>query len=509
MKRLLCLLALALFANAFARPTMLIYQVRMLVGQGKDDDNVSITDDIARELNSYGKVDPIIYSSSSLIVKTALEAHKISDAPSDPSRDQILAIGRALGCKYVLITQATREGKYVNTLSELHRVGGRKPIWGPVPQNFSALVGAKVEPKVAAATAGRTIALQLITVPLKDEAAEPELETPSEGVGTGTNANPAAFENQPWVDAQAAFAAKDYGEAASLLRAAADKDPTNGDIRAMLVESYLNLALVDAAFDEITRALRLIPDHPKLMLAQARAYMTTGRLRESEAAYRTLLAKEATNLAAILGLAEALLARLQPEEAEKLYRQARQMAPKDPDVACALAETLALQGDYEGSLKERDAAIALGLSKDAPSNEQRYVRLMGIVTVAVNQLATDLGDLATRITLAKGKYDLELISAVAGALGRANSLASYVEQMQYSQRFRESHARRIFGLNLLSDSVVAMKRVVEQGQADALNDATVSRGEALREVAAANALLENERARPTKKEEKPKDAPKP
>jgi len=484
---------------------MLIQQVRVMSPQGEDR-SVPVAQALARELDNYGKVTPVIYDPNSLFVKTLIDAKRIEGAPEQPTREQLQTLAKAMDARYILILQAYRDGGTVVCVGELARVGTKKPIWGPISQNFSALVGAKVDAKVAAESAARTVALQLISEPLKTESEQPKLESPGAGTGTGATTKAAPPENQPWIDGQMAFKNKDFTEATALLRSAVDRDPMNGDIRALLVRSYLNLGMIDSALDEANRALTLVPGNVPLRLSYIQALTQSGRVRDAESAYRQILVADKNNLDAIMGLADALIARLQPEEAATLLRQARALAPQDPEVAASLSEALAMAGDFESSLKERDAAMALGLSKDLASAETRYSRLVTIVNVSFNQLVSELSDLSFKLAQSKGKYDLELTGAVANTLGRSNSVAGYLEQMPRPAKFNESHARRVFAANLLSESVMAMKRAVEQSQPDALNDATVSRGEALRELAAASTLFDAERARkaPAKEEKPPK-----
>ncbi len=483
-------LLLATATLCHARSLMLVYQQPIAVG-GTGDLNFSLVTQVKAELDQVGKVAPLVYDVNSNVIKMALESKQIKVAPAEPTKDQLMAIAKGLQCKYLLIVQAQKVDEELQTSAELYLVGRSKPIWGPVKQTFKALVGNTIDFNNASASAGRTIALQL-NDPLAKEDAEPLLGKPDPGHAAENTTPPAPPENKPWTDGLAAFTAEDYTEAAALLREAVDRDPLNPDIRITLIRTYERLNMLDQAMDEMDRSLRLLSDVPKLRTVQAGLFLRTGRLRDAEVVYRTLLIKNKDDVDATVGLAEVMNARLMPAEAARLYRQARQIAPTNADYAWALSETLAIEGDFENSLKERDAAVALGLSKDAIAIRERYHRLMTIVGAAENEIATAVSAVHADAVQAKGHPDPDLNARIADVLVRTNNLIAYLEQLPKPKDHEASHARRVYGLNLLSQSIISLKRGVEDAQEDALDESALTRSEALREIVTADKLYQDE-----------------
>jgi tetratricopeptide (TPR) repeat protein len=485
--------AFAAAAACIARPFMLVYQD--LYPATKDaNPNVSVAMAIASELDDVGKVIPIVYEPGSKLIQAALATGKLKQAPVAPAKDRLQSIAKALGCKYLLIVRAKRSEDAVQTVAEVYVVGNKNVIWGPKQQSFASTVGRSVDLDAAAASAGRTIALQIGTEPLKDEVAGPELPSANQGTGTENLTQPAAPEALPWKEGLAAYQSGDYPEAAALLRTAVDRDPLSPEIRATLARTYAQLGMPDHAMEECVRSLRLLPNNSTIRAVEARVLIQLGRLPESEAEYRVLLEHDANSIDGLCGLAEVLVVRQDPDAAAKLYRQARQLAPKDPDIAWALAETLAMQGDFASSLKEKDAALALGSAKDGPAADVRYHKLMDIVSAACTQLGTAVVDLHAAAAHVTTETSADVSTRIGLVLGRVNSLAAYMEQLSHPPQHEGSHARRVFGLDLLAQAVESIKHAVEQAKPDALDEAALSRAEGLREIAGAVKLYAQERA---------------
>ena len=493
--RLALILALVLYCVALCaqQPRLLIHQERSAASP-ETDPNIAIVRVLEHELDQSGKVLPIIYSPQSRLVQLAIAQGKLKDALAAPSKQQLTDIAKALECKYVLVVAAQVVGDSVLVTGELHRPSVGGPIWGPVQQSFSAATPAKLDLDMAAASAARTIALQLVNGPLASEESQPPLPPLDPGTGAAKAAPPAERENKPLRDAQLMLERGELAEAASLLRTAVDRDPLNAEIRATLSAAYSSLGLHDLAVAEAVRARSLMPEQRATHLAYARALMHAGRLRESEVVYREVLDKDKDCVQAIVGLAEVHIARLLPQEAERLYRRARELAPKDADIAWSLAEVLAMEGDFAGSLKERDAAVALGMSAEAPAVAKRYDRLAALITGLAAQLAVETEDLHAEATRTRGTDSFDLSARIATLLGRVNNLCSYLDQLPPPPVHRASHARRVLGMNLMSQAILAIKRAVEQSDTDALHEAAISRAEAVRENSEAVKAFEQEQA---------------
>jgi tetratricopeptide (TPR) repeat protein len=473
---------------------MLIFQEPVPASQ-ETNPNVDITAPLAKELDEIGKVAPIIYDPGSKLFQLAIEEGRFKEAPAEPSRDQVFAIARALQCRYVLVVKSYRVGETIRASAELFRQGGHGAIWVAPERGFAAAAGDTPDIQTAAVSAGRTIALQIVSDPLKNEEAEPVLPDTDPGEGSGNVTAAAPPENRPWQDGLVALDGGDLTEAAALFRAAVDQDPLNGRIRATLAETYMELGMTDQALAEVVRSLGLLPGDKALAIMHGRVLARSGDLRNAEIAFRTLLSKDSDDVQAIVGLAEVLTARLQPEEAAAMYRRARTLAPDDPQIAWALSEVLAMQGDYQASLKERDAALALGLSAEDSAVLARYQRLMAVVANAGTQAAKDAQDLHAEAARVQAQPDFNLNARVAGLLVQVNSMIDYLEQLSPPKPYVGSHRERLFAMNLLSQSIVTIKQALEQGKPAALDDASLTLTEAARELANASSSYELERAK--------------
>jgi len=128
----------------------------------------------------------------------------------------------------------------------------------------------------------------------------------------------------------------------------------------------------EEASNDLLEALKLSPETTADTLLAANIADQGGEYDAAEAAYRRVMAKDPTVLAAKTGLAHVLIARKQYPEAETLLRSALVKTPDDPVLTAQLATVLAAQ----------DKAEALPLLEklhDAHPKDQAITRMLAAV----------------------------------------------------------------------------------------------------------------------------------
>jgi superkiller protein 3 len=238
-------------------------------------------------------------------------------------------------------------------------------------------------------------------------------------------------------------------------RRALSLDPGNGDAYHRLGLAYQRLGRLSEAAVALSAATRAAPDSPQPYFALAQVERRRGRREAARSAMRTFRRLEAGQRAALPGegapmpsldpetaaLLEqgrrAFFGESEPEGALRLLQQARERAPRHPDVLYNLGLVL----HFVGRLEEAEAAFRGALAAD-PKNP-RYHAWIGTIL-----LARGPGELEEAIAALKRSVELGPDYAYGHyQLGRALLLqnrpaeaASLLERaVARNPRYREAH----------------------------------------------------------------------
>ena len=141
--------------------------------------------------------------------------------------------------------------------------------------------------------------------------------------------------------------AGDFDTAENLFSTALALEPRNADALLLLglVKAYKKR--YDDALEILDEGLAVSPERVDLLLARARVTFWVGRNVEAESAFRVVLEKEPTNVAALIGLGDALRGQGKPGKAREYYESALTLEPNSADANKRLqaveAESLAWQ----------------------------------------------------------------------------------------------------------------------------------------------------------------------
>ncbi len=184
-------------------------------------------------------------------------------------------------------------------------------------------------------------------------------------------------------------------EARTELSAATTLDPGDAGTGAK-ARAWRALAQIDRdvnpteASNDLLEALKLSSETPEDTLLAAELATEAGQFEAAEAAYRRLLAHDATNVTANAGLAHLYIAHKQYPEAETFLRAALEKSPDDPALTAQLATVLAAQDKAEAlpmlqklhAAHPTDPAITrmlaevLAVAGDPEGADQLYVQLL-------------------------------------------------------------------------------------------------------------------------------------
>jgi tetratricopeptide (TPR) repeat protein len=158
----------------------------------------------------------------------------------------------------------------------------------------------------------------------------------------------------------------DAPEAVPYLETAVRLRPGDAEAHNLLGGALERVAEGRAAEAEFEEALKLEPDYQNARLNLARVEAREGRFEAALADYRKILAADPGDEAATAGLARALEARGgqlealgETVEAERLYKEWVEVAPKSAVAHDALGRTLEAMGEYGRAVREFEAAVRL------------------------------------------------------------------------------------------------------------------------------------------------------
>jgi tetratricopeptide (TPR) repeat protein len=472
---LACLALCALAACAIAVPKVVIVQQREAL-RGGVDPNVPLANYLAEQLDRDGRVAAIVWDMTDPIFREAVQSGRLVPPRGTPSLAQAQDGLRALGAEYVFLFSAARSGGQVNLKAALHR--GRTVVWSD-ERGFGVQIDQQYDPDATAESIARTWTLQLATGPLRALPVRRTAETPiaAEGQEPIQVAVPErSVDNGALLDA---VRRARPAEAILLLRDAVDAEPRDAERRRLLIDALLEQDQAELAAAEARRGAVLLPTEIELWLLAARAWGIAGRLEEAHADLNEAVVRAPKDPAVALLLGELGLRRLDPEGAIGHFDRAVGLKPT-ADAHHRRAVCRALLGAADGAKLDLAAARGSASTTD-PLRQYRFAAEVFDATIV--QMGGEIRNLIQRLAVAPQNPDLREEASQRARV--VQSISGFLSGDNPPSHHSSSHGRRVLALALLSQSLSDLFAFVETRGEDAVTDARINLGEALKQAAAA------------------------
>jgi len=174
---------------------------------------------------------------------------------------------------------------------------------------------------------------------------------------------------------------------------------------------------------EYEQVQRWNADQPAAWVALGDLHVPQGRAGDAEAAYRTALSLDSTDVVAYLNLADLQRARGRDDLGEKVLRGALAVLPDAPEVHHALGLLLVRRGDLEDALPELARATER-------SDLARFAYVYGVALASAGDM--EGGVRVLQGALGRHPFDREILWALATYardLGRTDDAVRYVERL--------------------------------------------------------------------------------
>lgn len=434
---------------------------------------------LAQALELRGAVSPVVLSLSDPVFREAANAGRVS-VPEVWDRKKALAAAAAIRADYLM---EVRTGRYGDLLrADLTLLRGGRQVWKDT-QRVSSNVGGRADDAGAAANAIRNWIPLLEGGPLKGYA--PVTLSP-------VAADPVPVSTQPPVTAPPPPAPDDdealnrqidrwiaedkLGRAIGVARDGVDRSPLSSSRRRTLIRLLSRSGDHHTAAGEARRSGILLPDRPIFLVDAAREWMALGELDEAKRDLNEALARGVGAEAQSL-VAEIELLRGRPEVALRAADEAMRAGPS-PDALFSRALARALLGGADGV--RDDLKTLAGLKVDDAVRAGRHARAIAILDPAAKRAGDEIRSLITRAAVKR--EDPAVLDATDDLARRISARIALLEGVPPSVAETEKAAKRLLAHRLYAQSLEEVRAWIKEGDADALRDARIDLGEALRSL---------------------------
>jgi tetratricopeptide (TPR) repeat protein len=473
----LCLLAAT---TSFAVPRILIVQSQ--VPANKDGDpNVPIANFVSQEIDDSGKLTSVVWSLSDPNFREAALSGKLKNVPDLPKLADAISVARQLDAEYLLVVEATKNGKDVKAFARLYR--GGKEIWKN-SETMAVATNGEANPLSSAQSIARTTVLKMNSSALKELSVKTAVSTPEPArgqapVSTMVAPPPVAKSDNSKLrsEVEALVRDKHYTTAIAMLRDAVDSDPFDAERRMMLINLLQDRDPASAA-DEARRAGSLIPDKPEFRILAARAFMQAGMNKEAQEELNEAIARSPEATTTRVLLAEIAIKDLQPEKALGHLDEAIKNEPT-AEAFFMRAICRAMLGGADG-VKLDLAAVEKATPERSPTDvERRYRLAIPILDKLISRSFDAVRDLTQRaIVRPKDTEVQDGLESLQRVCAARSALLTGLTVPPDEQR---SHDRWVLAHKLLAQTLVDL-RTFTGGDSDALVDARMNLGEAINQA---------------------------
>jgi tetratricopeptide (TPR) repeat protein len=463
------------------------------VGKADREMNISVANYLANEFDAEGKATPIVYGMTDPVFRSAAESGKILEIPKWPSLRQAVDIGRRLGARYVLVYDfaAIKRGTS-NSQAALYMDGKR--AWSE-KLNLGVNGSHGVSADQSGESIARTWAMHICLGPLKSVVAHVKLPTKAVAAGQapepieGAPAAKVDTDSQVKTQVDTLVQAGDFARAVAVLRDAVDQKPFDVDRRILLVQALLDCHRSSEAGEEADRAVLLAPDNDELRALAARAWIAAGRSDEARSALNGAIARNPGGEHTRLMLAELSLARQEPDKAlDHLDAAIKERPTREAYYMRGLCRALL------GQPNEVNANLTEANKLSDPISPADLTRLYALAGAALDEALKTMGE-DTRLLMQRAQVhpdDTATHDKVSANLRALQARVAFLSGFPTPEVYRGSNDRRGLATRLLVQTMLAIQSFFSGGGQDAMIDARVDLGEALKEAAGARSAFEAE-----------------
>ncbi len=470
-------------ASALADTSVLIVQ-HMVPEKNGADPNVAVSDYIAQELDTDGRINPIVYSMTDPVFRAAAESGRIKDVVDRPNLEAAFNIAHQLGTEFVLVEESYQSGKAIRSRAKLYK--DHRQIWKD-EQDLSVTSIATSDQDNTCRSIARTMILRMNAGPLKGYARRTKTMTPDLAKGQAPVVPVVPVAEVPVADPEQLkrkvndlVAAGKTESAILLLRDSVDTLPLDLDRRVMLINVLL-AGDPKAAAEEARRATTLMPDKPELRALSAKAWMAAGLPAETQKDLNEAVARDPGGTNTRLMLGELSLSQLEPEKAMDHLDQA--IKQQDSSRSRFLrAVCRALLGNVDGMASDLNESTKLQPKLTPVEQTERTTLVADLLDRMFTRDGATVRLLTQQVVVKPHNRDLrEQIASISKLLQARSALLGV---MSPTAETKASHERRILAHRLLAQSLIDLQTFSDKGDEDALSDSRINLGEALKQMAA-------------------------
>lgn len=450
---------------------------------------------LANEIHQEGRAFSVVWALSDPMIRAAIEEGKVKEVSINPSMNVLQDARTKLRCDYLLLVTSWREGDVV--LGSARLMNGRKEVWRDDRQMTASKDG-RFDPDMAVESLARTWNMLLSGGPFKELPPKRTVQQPEPDPGVkppDIDKPPAkpASNNQVIQDAMKLLSGGKGPQAMEMLRDAVDAEPLSVERRQALIQVCIQLGRHLEAAVEARRSALLFPEKPEFHVMAARAWMGAGKPDEALTDLNEAVAHDPDAYETRLLLGELQLKQLRFAFAIEHFDKALE---KSPSAEAYWQRGLAkmFEGNLEAGKADWDAA-----SKAEPSpSDQALANRFRLASGAFPTLIESLGsEMRIQLPLAKSNpKDSAVKLAVAGIERRAVAALGVWEALTAPTAHQRSHDRFGLALKLLRQATSELTTLLQTASEDDMAQASITLGEALRQLKDARKALEAELATP-------------
>jgi len=498
--------------RANAGPTLVIVQEIRVGTSDSTDLGGNLANFLAQELDNQGRVTPVVWSLSDPTFRAAAMAGKIG-ATDKPKLSDALQGASQLGSSYVIWYRiALEKGKW-NGIAELFR-GGSK-IWHDTSTLTISKSGTSDDDATWESMA-RTWAEKLQAGPLQKFPSQPSispLPTPRgqaarapikedvvlgvkgnaqiSGVAPGSPPLKRVADGPDSLPADVDSLIKAGRTSTALLRArdGVDAQPLSVGRRALLIRVLRENGQDQAAAEETRRLADLQPDNYALRLNAAQSWIDLGLYQDAQNAINESLARDPNRIETRILQSELALKMLQPEIAVISLEEVIKKSPTAQAYGLR-AVARALLGGEDGVSLDLSHGDKLKEGQSPSQEVTQYRFQMSVIDTALATQSTELRSVFQIVTV-KPK-DISSQEEVSKYLRIFLAVGRLLSEVTVPPSHTASHSQRQLAQKLLVQSLMDLRSFTQSGSEDALTDARINLGEAIKKGAVAKSSFGKE-----------------